>query len=99
MTLDELEQRLVAMPADEKARFLRDLGNLEEKRCLEVFAKDPLWELRICRALGVTSQPEKIGRATLDAAWYAKGAFVAALIGIIISLILGLVSIAMSRGG
>ena len=62
-----------------------------------MFARDPLWELKICRALGVTSQPERLGKASLDAAWYAKAAFVAGVIGIIVRLITGVISLLLSR--
>ncbi|MGZ3381333.1 MAG: hypothetical protein ACXVBB_13875 [Isosphaeraceae bacterium] len=85
MTLSEFEHKLKAMPPAEKAKLLKDLGNLEEDRCLETFATNPRWELKICRMLGVTPQSEKVGKATCDAARYAKLGFLAALVVILIS--------------
>jgi len=73
------------MPPAEKAKLVKDLGNLEEDRCLETFATNPRWELKICRMLGVTPQSEKVGKATCDAARYAKLGFLAALVAILIS--------------
>ena len=77
MTLSEFEHKLKAMPPAEKAKLLKDLGNLEEDRCLETFATNPRWELKICRMLGVTPQSEKVGKAVrccpVCEAWFLSG--------------------------
>lgn len=87
MTVSELEQRLSAMSATEKAEFLKGIGNLSEDKCLELFGTNRVWEAKICRALGVIPQEDKVGKATIDAALYAKLAFIAAIFSIVVSAI------------
>jgi hypothetical protein len=81
------------LDAAEKERFRIAIGavNQADDTILGNF-RDGVWEPRICEYFGVPTESAKVAKATFDAAWYAKAAFIATLaIGvasIIVSVIL-----------
>jgi hypothetical protein len=87
MTLEELRMRVSKMDTNEKEQFKKAIGasNQSDETVFANF-RDGIWEPRICEYLGAPTESAKVAKATFDAAWYARAAFYATLVGLLIGI-------------
>jgi hypothetical protein len=64
---------------------------------MECFVKEAAWERAICHALSVPTEADKAGQATIEAAQYARLAYVIGIVAIglsVVSLIVSIIALA-----
>ena len=95
MTIKEYQSALDALDDDEFATFRADFGGSFATRLQYVddFVNNPEHERRICRLLGLTTEEEKLNRATLvsaqaaaDSAKSARRSVIWAALGVIVAI-------------
>jgi len=90
MTANELRIRLKEMSQDDRLAFLRCVGwfpDFDDERILDAFVKESAWEKKICDALSVPTEADKVGQASIDAAHYARLGYIIGLVAIGIAVI------------
>jgi hypothetical protein len=89
MTPEDFRKRLQAMDPEDKVRFLHKagIGGYDDDACVRMFVEGGSWERIFCQTLGEATESDKVGKATIAALWYAKWAFIVAIIALILSAI------------
>lgn len=93
MTGDDLKARLKAMrpPEKEEFKFGLGFGNTPDDDFVLLFVANPDLQAKVCYRLGIPSQGDRVAKATFEAAWYAKAAFLATVVLGLLGLLAALV--------
>ena len=95
MTRTEYQSALDALDDDEFAAFRADFGGrfTTRLRYVDDFVHNPQHERRICRLLGLTTEEEKLNKATLvsaqaaaDSAKSARWSMIWAALGVVVAI-------------
>ena len=87
----EIQQKIESLPPDEQRKFLDRFQRSSLEAFFDGLATNLYWESMACHWLGLPTEAERVAKATFDAAWYAKAAFVATLAVGVPALIISLV--------
>jgi hypothetical protein len=91
-TAAEIRQGIESLPPDEQSRIFNQYGASVDA-ILVTMSANPNWEAMLCYRLELPTETERVAKATFDAAWYAKAAFVATLAVGIPALIIAVISL------
>jgi|GEM_PF-6490816 len=96
MTNDELRKRLLEMSPEDKAKFKAKFHwepSVPDDTIIQEFIGNESRYSLICAYFGVPTQTERYGEASIESARYAKLAFWAAVVSIVVSIISLVVSL------
>jgi hypothetical protein len=87
------------MSPQERDMLRRTIGmsNANDANMFEYFFRDSSGEARICDYLKVPTESAKVAKATFEAAWYARAAFIATLASLAIGVASTFVEIMLAR--